>query len=393
MTRLRVTIVGAGIGGLTAALALARQHEVTIVERRTGFGELGAGIQLSPNASRILVDLGLGGSLSRIGSEPSRVLMRSIATGRMLAEVPLGRPMRERYGAPYWVAGRGHLHTALLDAVRGRGDIRLLVGRSLVSASEQPTDIDAVIETATGVTETITADLLVGADGLWSRTRAALGDGREPAYRGFAASRAVVPVAIGRDFDPSETGLWLGRNRHVVHYAIDGGRQLNIVVIETRAESRPGWSDPEPREALLARFAKADSALRTLLAAPDTWSAWSLYDLPARRMAGGRIALLGDAAHPVLPFLAQGGALAIEDGAELACCLAQQADVPAALRAYAGARLPRVRRVQAEARRNGRIYHLGGPAAFARDVVLARSKPERLAERYGWLYGWRPGSA
>jgi salicylate hydroxylase len=391
VTRLRVTIVGAGIGGLTAALALAGQgHDVLVVERRTGFGELGAGIQLSPNASRVLIDLGLGGSLNRIGAEPRCVIMRAMASGRELAAVPLGPGMRERYGAPYFVTARSDLHTALLDAVRGRGNIRLLVGRNLVSASSRSDSAEIVVETETGAQETLSGDLVVGADGLRSKTRSALGDARPLAYRGFVASRAVVPAeALPPGLAAAETGLWLGRGRHVVHYGIGGGRHLNVVVIEPRTESRPGWSEPEPRDALLARFAKAAPALRALLAVPESWLAWSLFDLPAGQMASGRIALLGDAAHPVLPFLAQGGALAIEDAAELAARLGPETNIPAALAAYSRARLARVRHVQAEARRSGRIYHLGGPAALARDLVLRRTVPARLTERYGWLYEWR----
>lgn len=394
MTRLRVTIVGAGIGGLTAALALSGQgHEILLVERRTGFGELGAGIQLSPNASRVLIDLGLGGSLNRIGAEPLRVVMRAMASGRELATVPLGPGMRERYGAPYLVTARSHLHTALLDAVRGRGNIRLLVGRNLVSAASRSDNAEITVETETGGRETLSSDLVIGADGVRSKTRIALGDARPLAYGGFVASRAVLPVeALPTGFAVAETGLWLGRGRHVVHYGIGGGRHLNIVVIEPRPQSRPGWSEPEPRDALLTRFAGAAPALRAILAVPEAWQAWSLFDLPAAAMARGRIALLGDAAHPVLPFLAQGGALAIEDAAELAARIAGHgADIPTALAAYSRARLARVRRVQSEARRNGRIYHLGGPAAFARNVVLGRSDPDKLTERYSWLYEWQAG--
>jgi salicylate hydroxylase len=392
VTPLRVTIVGAGIGGLTAALALAGQgHDVLVIERRTGFSERGAGIQLSPNASRVLVGLGLGGSLKRIGAEPQGVVMRAMASGRDLARVPLGPAMRQRYGAPYLVVARSDLHTALLDAVRGRGNIRLMVGRTLVSARDGRSDAAITIETGAGGRETLACDLLVGADGLHSRMRPALGDARPLVYSGFAASRAVVPLAaLPAGFALNETGLWLGRGRHVVHYGIDGGRHLNIVAIEPRRESALGWSADEPGAALLARFRDAAPALHALLAIPESWAAWSLFDLPAKRMAGSRIALLGDAAHPVLPFLAQGGALAIEDAAELAGQLAAATDIPAALAAYAAARLRRVRRVQSEARRNGRLYHMAGPAAFARNLVLGRTKPARLADRYAWIYAWQP---
>jgi salicylate hydroxylase len=396
VSRLRIAIAGAGIGGLTAALALAHDgHDVTVIERRTGFGEPGAGIQLSPNASGILIALGLGAGLNRIGCEPNRIVIRAIGSGREIAQVALGRRMRERYGAPYIVIARADLHTLLLDAVRSRDNIRLLVGRNLLQAAESKMGAEITAETGAGARETIAADLVVGADGLWSRTRAALGDTRQPVASGFTASRAVVPAeALPREVAPDHTGLWLGPARHVVHYPIGGGRDVNIVVIERRADDRQGWSEPEPGEALVARFARAAPTLRSLLTAPESWSAWSLHDLPVRRMVGPHIALIGDAAHPVLPYLAQGGALAIEDAAELAVQLRRsEGDTARALSAYAKARTARARRVQREARRNGRIYHLSGPAAFARNLVLGNKDPSALADRYAWLYGWRPSDA
>jgi salicylate hydroxylase len=177
-----------------------------------------------------------------------------------------------------------------------------------------------------------------------------------------------------------------------VHYAINGGLHVNIVAVGRRRDSRRGWSEPDGRDALLARFGDVAAPLRDLLAAPDAWATWSLFDLAVRRLAGRHLALLGDAAHPVLPYLAQGGALAIEDAAVLAGCLRLAGDdVPGALRRYDKARRRRVARVQNEARRNGRVYHLGGPAALARNLVLRRFRPAGLTERYAWLYDWRAG--
>jgi salicylate hydroxylase len=232
---------------------------------------------------------------------------------------------------------------------------------------------------------------VVGADGLWSTARAALGDRRQPVHRGVAAWRATIPrEAAPPELQGAETGLWLGRAGHVVHYPIGGGRLLNIVALERRGEPVDGWSAPGDGAALLRSFQGAAPPLAALLAIPDYWQMWSLFDLPAKRMARGRIALLGDAAHPVLPFLAQGGALAIEDAAALAAALTEQRDVRAALRAYGSGRLRRVRRVQIAARRNGAIYHAAGPVAWARDLVMRRLAPEGMAERYAWLYGWTP---
>ncbi|HKG84433.1 MAG TPA: FAD-dependent monooxygenase [Beijerinckiaceae bacterium] len=384
-------VAGAGIGGLTAALALAaRGWEVTLVERRTAFSTDGAGIQLSPNASRILIDLGLGPALRRAASEPARVAIRALASGREIGAVALGAFMRERFGAPYYVVHRAELQTLLLDAVRARATIRLMMGRAVIGGRERPDGTSITVENAAGARDTLEADLAVAADGLWSRLRAAGEDWRAPQYRGFAAWRATIPCTDApAGLVGDETGLWLGRDRHVVHYPIAGGRLLNIVAVERRAAPVEGWAEPGDRAELVAAFAAAAAPLRALVAAAPAWQLWSLFDLPAAAMRRGRLALVGDAAHPVLPFLAQGGALAIEDAAVLAGVLAGAKDVAAALAGYERARLPRARRIQQAARRNGAAYHAGGVKAFIRDAVIRQLGPERMALRFAWLYGWR----
>jgi salicylate hydroxylase len=388
---LSVAVAGAGIGGLTAALALARSGQrVTLVERRTGFTEPGAGLQLSPNASRLLLDLGLGASLRRVVGEPARVIVRALGTGKAVGSVALGPFMRERFGAPYWVAQRTDLQTILLDAVRSDPAIRLVVGRTVEGAIGDADGVSLRLTTSCGNEEILRTDLAVGADGLWSRLRGAAGDTRTPSFRGYVAWRATIDRADAPpELAGNETGLWLCQSGHVVHYPIAGGRLLNVVAIERRDRPVDGWSEPGRSEDLLARFSAAAPLLRNLLERPSSWLLWSLYDLPAQAMARERIALLGDAAHPILPFLAQGAALAIEDAAALAGALTRESTIPSALGAYEAERLPRVRRVQRQARRNGRIYHAGRLAAFARDRVMRHLGPEGLTERYAWLYGWR----
>jgi len=393
---LSIAIVGAGIGGLTAALALARQgHAITLIERRPGFSEVGAGLQLSPNASRILTDLGLGPALRRVVTEPRRVVVRDIGAGREIGQIALGAFMRERFGAPYWVVHRADLQTILLDAVRSMSSIRLVMGRMVDETADASDQVTASLVTAKGARESASFDLLVGADGGWSKVRRSLGDAKPPEYRGYVAWRATLdraeaPPALAGD----ETGLWLGPRGHVVHYPIAGGRLVNVVAIEKSAEPVDGWADPGDGEILLARYASAASSLRQLLAGPSQWLRWSLFDHPAGRMAKGRIALLGDAAHPVLPFLAQGAALAIEDAATLASLLRQDTwTVPQALSRYEAERVPRARRVQGLARQNGRVYHAGGLVGFGRNLVMGRLGPEGMTERYAWLYGYRPPAA
>ncbi len=395
MKALSIAVAGAGIGGLTAALALARSgHQVTLVERRTGFAEVGAGLQLSPNASRLLLDWGLGPALRRVASEPARVVVRSVRSGAGIGAFALGPSMRERYGAPYWVVQRSDLQTILLDAVRSDPAIRFAMGRTVEAVNEAEDGVHLRLVTSRLSEETLQVDLVVGADGLWSKVRASTGDLRSPVFRNFVAWRATIDRAEAPpDLAGNETGLWLGNAGHVVHYPIAGGSRLNIVVIERGGRPVDGWSAPGHRDDLLRGFAGAAPLLRDLLAKPPSWLLWSLYDLPARSMAKGRIALLGDAAHPVLPFLAQGAALAIEDAAALSKALVRGETLADALKAYELERLPRARRVQSQASRNGRIYHAGGLIAFARDRVMRHLGAERLTERYEWLYGWRGGMA
>lgn len=394
MSARTIVIAGAGLGGLTAALALAaRGFPVALLDKAEALAETGAGIQLSPNATRILIGLGLRDRLLPSVVIPEAVVIRSARSGA-IARLPLGAAAETRYGAPYWIIHRGDLQAALLAAVRERDDIALTLGASVEAVAAEPQGLSVQALRGTRREETAAA-ALVGADGLWSRVRAIAGGTDTPRFARRTAWRALVPAeAVALDARAPVVNLWLGPGSHLVHYPVKGGAMINIVAIAADAEPSSGWSTAAAPEEVMARF-PADrwaKPARELLARPTHWLKWPLYDRPPlARWGNGRVTLLGDAAHPMLPFLAQGAAMAIEDAAVLAAALGVTPDDPAAgLRRYEAARVPRTRRLQRAARRSDRLYHLGPPASTLRDLAMRMMGDERLLRHYDWIYDWRP---
>jgi len=390
-----VIIAGAGIGGLTAALALARSgFRALVLERAERLEETGAGIQLSPNATRILVSLGLADRLRPHVVAPAAIRVLGARSGREIVRIPLGREATQRYGAPYWVVHRGDLQAVLSDAAVQDLNIVVRLGMSMEDFATHPHGVTVSARGAAGLW-TEHGHALIAADGLWSAARARIAAKAPPHFTGRTAWRALIPAArLAPEFREPLVHLWLGHDAHLVHYPVKGGTFVNVVVITADDWSGPGWSEPASRVDLLARLSSRRWApqAHSVFRAPDAWLKWALYETePLASFVQGAAALLGDAAHAMLPFLAQGAAMAIEDAAVAAQCLARMPDDPAAAwESYSAIRRGRTRKVQRLAARNGKRYHRAGAAAMLRNTAMRLIGGERLLQNYDWLYDWRP---
>ncbi|MFG1347347.1 FAD-dependent monooxygenase [Xanthobacter autotrophicus DSM 431] len=375
-------IVGAGIGGLACAIALRRAGlTVQVVEQARKLKEVGAGLQLTPNATRILRDFGLLARLEQVAVAPRSLDVRDGRSGATITRAHYG-PAVTRYGAPFLVVHRADLQNLLADAARAEGAI-LTLGSDLTAVEPSFGGVRAVVKQGENLLAH-GADILVGADGVRSAVRAHLGVKDPPVFARRLAFRATVPVP---DRHPPDVRLYLGRDAHLVVYPVKGGQMLNLVAIVKQTEPVARWSAPGDSAAVHAAFASWAPEVRKLLQSASHFLCWGLYDIdPLPRWSSGRVALLGDAAHAMLPFLAQGAAQAIEDAACLARSIETQTDAASALKAYETERRGRTARIQSEARRNGIVYHLSGPPRIARDLVL-RSTGAGLLDRYGWIYG------
>jgi len=389
---MRVIVVGAGLGGLALALGLGRVGiDVLVLEQASAFGEAGAGIQLSPNAVRALRSLGLEERVRGIGFAPQAVEVRDHASGRRRLRTELGDAAQARWRAPYLQVHRADLHALLLDAAgrTGRADFRLGARVAGVEAGA------AVLEGG----ERLPADVVVGCDGVRSAVRAALWGDDAARFTGQVAWRGTVPVdRLPPGLVRPMAQVWTGPHRHFVCYPVRGGALINfIAVTEERRWRTESWSEPGDRAALLHAFDGWPGSARALIEGADAVWRWALYDRPPLpRWSKGTITLLGDAAHPMLPFLAQGAAMAIEDAVVLAGALTPGGPVEAALARYEAARRARTARVQAWSRRNAALFHLPGSlaaGAFGAASVLDRIKPGGAAQRFDWLYGYDAAAA
>ena len=390
--RKQVVIAGGGIGGLAAALACARQGvAVQLLERAAQLSEVGAGIQIGPNVTRILQAWGLQDALARVAAFPQRLQARDAQTGQVLGSLRLGERVQALYGAPYATIHRADLHALLWDAAQAAG-VQTALGQTIAGWSESTEGV--VVQSASG--QSWQADALVGADGVWSTVRQQLLADAPARFTGHLAFRALVPQAdLPSALRSDEITVWMGPSLHVVHYPVQAGRALNVVaIVHGEKPANPhGWDHAGHADTLMQAMGHVGADLRQRLEAIPAWRLWALHDRApvsaASQMAQGRVALLGDAAHPMRPYLAQGAGMAIEDAQVLAQCLAQGTGrVTQRLQAYADQRWARNAQVQARAIRNGQIFHAQGLVAMGRNLSM-RLMGERLMD-VPWLYGQGP---
>ena len=388
-----IIIIGGGIAGLSSAIALARKgHKVVVTERRISGEETGAGIQLSPNASHILLQWGLTSSLSHVAVAPKGLAIRRWNEPRAYAQMPM-KPQAD--GAPFWAILRADLHRALRDAAIRNPLISINEGWEFLRLRTDGSQSQVTFDVS-GETKSLITHCVVGADGQYSATRRALGDARDLDASGWEAWRTLIPAKNTLDFiREATTNLWLGQECHAVHYPVDGGRLINLVVIRKNSSTFNGWGQKGDSIKLGDIKASAAPTLRDLIELAPEWSVWTLRDrAPSPYTAKGCSVLVGDAAHPILPFLAQGAALAIEDAAVLAHCLPAPDDfshktIVKGIKNYASYRSGRVHRVYKGARSNAFSYHLPPILAWFRDKRLASLGADGMQKRYEWLYSWR----
>jgi salicylate hydroxylase len=389
-----IAIAGAGIGGLTAALALAaRGYRVKLIERAETLQDVGAGLQLSPNATRVLIDLGLKDKLIPRVVSPSAVRIMTGASGRELAQLPLGEEASFRYGAPYWVMHRADLQAALREAVDEHPDIELRLGTTFEDVTAHSKGLTVVYRRGSSREQDVVL-ALVGADGVWSAVRNHLRKQVQPQFSGYIVWRGMADTGpLPRALKSDRVQLWLGSDAHLVAYPMRGGRQVNLVAIVAGTWNRPGWSEPGEAGEInrIFSYGQWSSGARLLINAVESWRRFALFAMPTSVWSEGKIALLGDASHAMLPFIAQGAGTAIEDAAVLASCIAREPyDQAAAIAQYGAARHARLNRIMRAARRNGSIYHLNGVAAFARNLAMSALGGRRILQKHDWIYDWQP---
>ena len=367
---MKILIVGAGIGGLVSALCLNKKgYEVEIYEQSEVLSELGAGVQLSPNATRVLDYLKLTDDLKPHVFEPRSFQFLNYKTEKIISKRELGLKIQDDFGLPNFDVHRADLQKVLLNKVEEEG-IKILTNMKVIDVGNEENKAYIKINE-----EKIKADIVIGADGIHSIVREKIFEKKESSFTGNVAWRMLIPVdLLPRDLILPDTTVWLGPKKHFVSYHVSGGKNLNCVcLVEQDGWTNESWSERGNIEDLREVYNGWNQTIETLLkiANPNTLYRWALHDRPPmKQWSKGRITLLGDAAHPMLPFLAQGAAMAIEDGAVLADCISSYKDNEKSLKYFEQIRKPRTSFVQLAARRNAKILHLSGLAAFFRNIIM-----------------------
>ncbi|REG84935.1 FAD-dependent monooxygenase [Marinomonas pollencensis] len=386
----QVAIAGAGIGGLTAALALAKANfDVTVFEQASQLGEVGAGLQMSPNAMKVLRALGLEEALRSYAFVPQHACIRHYQSGDYYLKSPLGAAAEARYGAPYWHLHRADLHNALLDACLHAG-VRVTLGCRVENYKDQEDKVSFSLSNG----EQYQADLLIGADGIRSMVREQMHGQESPRFMKQVAWRGVVPVSEldGVKIQP-DACVWVGPGRHFVSYYIRGGKLVNFVAVEERGDwQQESWREEGDINELRSAFSGWHPEVTGLLANAETTFLWALNgrdELTAWHQ--GRVVLLGDACHPMLPFMAQGAAMAIEDAHVLSQCLEQYTRAQALAR-YEALRKPRASKIQAMSKENAGLYHMHGGLAGRIKLQAIRAAgqfmPQVIAHKLDPVYGF-----
>ncbi len=383
-----ILIAGGGIGGLATALGLAQKgFSVTVLEKASALGEIGAGIQLGPNAFHSFDYLGVGDAARAMAVYVDALRLMDAISGEQICRIPLDQPFRTRFGNPYAVVHRGDLHGVFLRACRDNALITLRTSSEVVDYDQDGGSV--VAHLANG--ERVTGAALIGADGLWSNVRKKLaGDGR-PRVSGHTTYRSVIPTdQMPEDLRWNAATLWAGPKCHIVHYPLSGWKLFNLVVTYHNDAPEPVAGAPVAHEEVLAGFRHIAALPQSLIHIGSNWKKWVLCDRdPIEGWVDGRVALLGDAAHPMMQYFAQGACMAMED----AVCLTEQmhlhqGQVEPALEAYRSQRVLRTARVQLQSRAIGdHIYHPAGAHASLRNAILGAKTPEQFYNDLAWLYG------
>jgi salicylate hydroxylase len=386
MESLRVFVVGAGLGGLTAAACLRRAgYDVTVFEQAAALGEVGAGVQIGPNAVRVLQEIGLIDAFEKVAVRPTSLDVCDWKTGGVLNTIILGESYEARYGLPYYHVHRADLHALLADAFEAMAPDRIRLNAKCVGLDQLGPEIRLTFADGT----TAVGDVVIGADGIHSSVREGLFGPDNPRFTGIVAFRGTVPL------DRMPPGMierkgynWSGPDHHFVHYLLKGGSLMNCVGVCDKKDWRvESWSVEGDMAEFRSEFSGWHETIQSLIDGMDRCFKWALYDRePLDQWSRGHATLLGDACHPMLPFLAQGACMAIEDGYVLTHCLRTNDNVAAALKAYERIRLPRVSRVQLGARERGESLHLTDPKAMAERNARNAADPELRAREMDWIY-------